>query len=267
MASIPPSSTKPEGRHTDRAVSVVIAASLVGVSALAWGYLGYQSWAMAHMDMVDMAMPSVQQWGLWDLLLVFTMWAVMMVGMMAPSAIPVVMLFGRIQSGRRDHGQPVVASGLFLLGYLAVWTGFSLAATMIQWGMHSVLLISPAMAGTNPLLGGAMLIAAGLYQWSPAKQVCLSHCRSPLGFLLNEWRDGALGAIVMGLRHGMYCFGCCWLLMLVLFVVGVMNLLWVAVLAILVLLEKTLPQGDWLSRAAGLALVAWGAWVAGGALS
>ncbi|MHB1215646.1 MAG: DUF2182 domain-containing protein [Thiobacillus sp.] len=249
-----------------RTESVVVAASLAGMTVLAWGYLGYQSWAMDHMDLVEMAMPGAQAWGPWDLILVFTMWAVMMVGMMVPSATPVILLFTCLQEGRHAQGKPVVASGLFLLGYLLAWTGFSVAATLTQWGMHAVMLISPAMVGTSPLLGGAVLIAAGLYQWTPAKHACLDHCRSPLGFLLNEWRDGAWGALAMGVRHGLYCTGCCWLLMLVLFVVGVMNLLWIALLAAFVLLEKTLPWGRLISHTTGLALIAWGIWIARGVL-
>jgi len=245
----------------------MVAASITGITALSWGYLVYQSWAMDHMDLVNMAMPGAQQWELFDLAVVFTMWAVMMVGMMAPSASPVVLLFARIQNGRQSKVSPGMASGLFLLGYLLAWTGFSAAATLIQWGMHSAMLISPAMAATSPLVGGAVLIAAGIYQWTPAKHACLSHCRTPLGFLLNEWRDGARGALVMGLRHGLYCTGCCWLLMGVLFVVGVMNLLWVALLAVFVLLEKTLPQGRWISHATGLGLITWGSWMARGALA
>lgn len=254
-------------RLVPRTESVVIAASLAGITALAWGYLGYQSWAMAHMDLVDMAMPGTQQWGPWDLLLVFTMWTVMMVGMMTPSASPMVLLFTRIQNERHAQGQPVVASGLFLLGYLVAWTGFSLAATLIQWAMHAAMLISPAMVGTSQLLGGAVLVAAGLYQWTPAKDACLTHCRSPMGFLLGEWRDGARGAFVMGLRHGLYCTGCCGLLMLILFVVGVMNLLWVAILAAFVLLEKNLPHGRLISQTTGLALIVWGSWMGRGVLA
>jgi predicted metal-binding membrane protein len=262
MGFIPPSVTSPDGRHGARAASVVATASIVGVTALAWGYLAYQSWAMSHMDVVDMAMPGAREWGVLDLVLVFTMWVVMMIGMMAPSASPVLLLFTRIQHERHSRGSTGVASGLFLLGYLLAWTGFSVAATLIQWGLHSAMLISPAMIGTSPLLGGVVLIAAGIYQWTPAKHACLNHCRSPLGYLLNEWRDGARGALVMGWRHGLYCTGCCWLLMLVLFVVGVMNLLWIALLAAFVLLEKNLPRGRWVSHATGLALIAWGSWMA-----
>lgn len=244
-----------------------MAAALAGIVALAWGYLGYQSWAMDHMDQVDMAMPSTQAWGAGDLALVFTMWAVMMTGMMAPSASPMVLLFARIRNARPGPGRPMLASGLFLLGYLLAWMGFSLAATLVQWGVHAALRATPALAGTGPLLGGAVLVAAGLYQWTPAKHACLARCRSPLAFLLAEWREGARGALVMGLRHGLYCTGCCWLLMLILFVVGVMNLLWIALLAGFVLAEKTLPHGGWIGRVTGLALIVWGSSMAGALLA
>ena len=185
---------------------------------------------------------------------------------MVPSVSPVVLLFGHIQHEHRAQGRPFIATWLFLLGYLIVWTGFSVVATLVQWGMHAAVLISPAMVGTSPLLGGAVLIAAGIYQWTPAKHACLARCRSPLAFLLNEWRDGARGALAMGVQHGFYCTGCCWLLMLVLFVVGVMNLLWIALLTAFVLLEKTLPQGLWISRASGGALIVWGMWIGSVAL-
>ncbi|HSD96612.1 MAG TPA: DUF2182 domain-containing protein [Sulfuricaulis sp.] len=266
MASILPSATKPEGKSGKPASRAVVIGSVVSVTLLAWVYLVYQAWAMDHMDVIDMAMPGIHAWGPWDLALVFTMWAIMMAGMMVPSVSPVVLLFARIQHQRRAQGQPFIASWLFLSGYLLVWTGFSLVATLVQWGMHATVLISPAMVGTSPLLGGAVLIAAGIYQWTPAKHACLARCRSPLSFLLNEWRDGTWGALAMGARHGLYCTGCCCLLMLVLFVVGVMNLLWIALLTVFVLLEKTLPRGLWISRASGGALIAWGGWMASAAL-
>jgi predicted metal-binding membrane protein len=266
MASIPPSATRSDAPPGTLSPRAVVIGSIVGVTLLAWAYLVYQAWAMDHMDLVGMAMPGIHAWGMWDLALVFTMWAVMMVGMMVPSVSPVLLLFARIQQQRRAQGQTYVASWLFLLGYLIAWTGFSLAATLAQWGLHAATLISPAMVGTSPLLGGAVLIAAGIYQWTPAKHACLARCRSPLGFLLNDWRDGNAGALTMGLRHGLYCTGCCWLLMLVLFVVGVMNLLWIALLTVFVLLEKTLPRGIWISRASGAALIAWGGWMGSMAL-
>lgn len=262
MASTLRSATNPDSRRLSLVESGALAAGLGAITLLAWAYLVYQAWAMDHMDVVEMAMPGMQDWGVRDLTLVFTMWAIMMIGMMAPSASPMVMLFARLQKARQAQGLTMVANGLFLLGYLLVWTGFSLAATLMQWAMHNALLISPMMVGTSPLLGGAVLIAAGIYQWTPAKQACLAHCRSPLGFLLNEWRDGAKGALVMGLRHGLYCTGCCGLLMLILFVVGVMNLWWIGFLTAFVLLEKFLPQDRWLSHVSGLALIVWGVWMA-----
>ena len=118
------------------------------------------------------------------------------------------------------------------------------------------------MVGTSPLLGSLLLIAAGVYQWTPFKQACLRHCRSPLQFLLTCWQDGSAGAFLMGLRHGAYCLGCCWLLMAVLFAVGVMNLAWIAALSVFVLVEKIIPRGLWVAKAAGLFLVAWGGWMA-----
>jgi predicted metal-binding membrane protein len=262
MASTRPSATTPEKWNRALVENGALAAGLGTITLLAWAYLLYQAWAMDHMDVVDMAMPSMQDWGIRDLTLVFTMWAIMMVGMMAPSASPMVLLFARIQK-QRNVGKPVLASGLFLLGYLLVWTGFSLVVTLVQWALHSALLISPMMVATNALLGGAVLIAAGIYQWTPAKQACLAHCRSPISFLLNEWRDGNRGALLMGLRHGLFCTGCCWLLMLVLFVVGVMNLLWITLLTAYVLLEKFLPKAPWVSHVTGLALVVWGVWMVG----
>ncbi len=262
MASTPRSDTSPEGGYPTRFESRALVASLGAIILLAWSYLIYQSWAMDHMDIVDMAMPGMQAWGLRDLTLVFTMWAIMMVGMMVPSASPMILLFSRIQKARSAEGRPMVASGLFLAGYLLVWTGFSVVVTLIQWAMHHALLITPMMVGTSTALGSALLIAAGVYQWSPAKQACLSRCRSPIGFLMTEWRDGPRGALVMGLRHGLYCTGCCWMLMLILFVVGVMNLLWVTLLTAFVLLEKTLPQNRWLGPLTGMALIAWGVWMA-----
>ena len=266
MASILRSATRREAQPGALPGRALIIGSIVGIALLAWVYLLYQAWAMDHMDVVSMAMPGVHAWGAWDLLLVFTMWGVMMAGMMVPSVSPVVLLFARIQHERRTQGQFFVASWLFLLGYLIVWTGFSLAATVVQWGLHAAMLISPAMVGTSPLLGAAVLIAAGIYQWTPAKHACLARCRSPLAFLLNDWRDGNLGALSMGVRHGLICTGCCWLLMLVLFAVGVMNLLWIALLSVFVLLEKNLPRGLLISRASGTALIAWGAWIGGAAL-
>lgn len=242
----------------DRSIIIVGATAL---TLLGWAWLLYQDWGMRHMDLVAMVMPSTGGWTTIDLALVFAMWAVMMVAMMVPSVTPMLLVFATIARGRRADGRAFVPSWVFLAGYLALWTVFSLAATLAQWGLHSLALISPMMVGTSPVLGGLLLLLAGAYQWTPLKQACLKHCRTPLQFLLTCWRDGIGGAFLMGLRHGAYCLGCCWLLMAILFAVGVMNLGWIAALSVFVLLEKIIPRGTWIARAAGLVLIGWGCWM------
>jgi predicted metal-binding membrane protein len=245
-------------RH-DRAIVVVGSAV---IALIGWAYLFYEGWAMQHMDLVAMAMPSTGAWGLIDLLMVFAMWTVMMVAMMVPSATPMLLTFATIARSRRTKGTAFVALWVFLAGYLVLWTAFSLVATLGQWGLHSLALISPMMVGTSPALGSLLLVVAGIYQWTPFKQACLRHCRTPLQFLLTYWQDDAAGAFLVGLRHGAYCLGCCWLLMAVLFAVGVMNLAWIAALSVFVLLEKVIPRGIWVARIAGIALIGFGGWIA-----
>src|SRR6266481_1019082 len=192
---------------------LIVVAGAAAIALLGWAYLFYQGWAMRHMDIVAMAMPSPSAWGPMDLLLVFAMWAVMMVAMMVPSATPMLLAFATITRSRSAQGRAFVPLWVFLAGYLVLWTAFSLAATLAQWGLHSLALISPMTVGTSPWLGSLLLIAAGIYQWTPLKQACLRHCQTPLQFLLTCWQDGTAGAFLMGLRHGTYCLGCCWLLM------------------------------------------------------
>jgi predicted metal-binding membrane protein len=169
-----------------------------------------------------------------------------------------LLLFAASRAGRGERGVSI-ATLAFGLGYVTVWAGFSLGATVAQWGLHHAAMLSSAgMALSSGRLSGVILIAAGIYQLTTWKGRCLTHCRSPLGFLVTNWRDGTIGAFRMGFRHGAYCLGCCWALMCVLFVVGVMNLLWIAALAILVLMEKTGPAGAVVARAAGVVLVAAG---------
>jgi predicted metal-binding membrane protein len=237
---------------------------IMGATALAllgWSYLFYQDWEMRHMDLVSMAMPSTGAWDTTDLSLVFIMWVVMMVAMMVPSATPMLLVFAKIVRSRRAEARSFVPSWMFLAGYLALWTGFSLAATLAQWGLHSLALISPMMEGTSPVLGGLLLMTAGVYQWTPLKQACLRHCRMPLQFLLTCWQDGTAGAFLMGLRHGTYCLGCCWLLMAILFAVGVMNLGWIAALSVFVLVEKIIPKGFRVAKTGGLVLMGCGGWM------
>jgi len=181
---------------------------------------------------------------------------------MLPSAAPMIIMFSTINSKKREKDQPFVPTMIFAAGYLAAWGGFSLVATSVQWGLQTVSLLSPMMASTSPLLGGGLFIAAGVYQWTPLKYACLKNCRSPFEFILNSWRDGRGGAFQMGVEHGFYCLGCCWMVMAILFAVGVMNLAWVAAIAAFVFLEKLMPRGELFARLSGVAMVAAGIYLA-----
>lgn len=167
-------------------------------------------------------------------------------------------LFARVTRKDKSAGPPLLPTAAFGAGYLLAWGGFGALATALQWRLESLRLLSPMLETTHAWLGASILIAAGVRQLTPLKSVCLRHCRSPRGFLLANWRPGSVGALRMGLRHGVYCLGCCWFLMTLRFFGGVMNLYWIVGLAGLVLLEKTIPHGHWLARAAGIALLAWG---------
>jgi predicted metal-binding membrane protein len=210
---------------------------------------------MAGMDMPAMQMSGFYEWGLPTVILLFLMWTVMMIAMMVPSAVPMIQAFLAVNEQRQNSSRPLVPVGIFLLGYLVVWTSFSALATLAQWGLHKAALLSPMMVATSPMVSGGLLLAAGVFQWTRLKRACLSRCRSPLSFLMSGWRDGTAGAFSMGLRHGAYCVGCCWALMALLFVVGVMNLLWIAVIALFVMAEKIVPRGELLGHIGGVALV------------
>ena len=248
---------------SDRAI---VSIGLLGVAGLGWLYIVRLGREMAAMADMAMAMPQMTPWDLADFVLTFLMWAVMMVAMMVPSASPMILTFATINRKRLADETPLIRTGLFLVGYLLVWAGYSLLAALGQWGLHAAALITPAMVVT-PWLGGILLVAAGVYQFTSLKDVCLSRCQSPFGFILTQWREGAAGALVMGLRHGAFCVGCCWVLMALLFVAGVMNLLWVAAIAAFVLLEKVAPLGRVVSRLAGAILILWGAWLLARALA
>ena len=237
----------------DRAIVTV---GLVGVAALGWAYLLYVARDMSSMSMsADIAMPSTEAWGMVDLALLFVMWVVMMLAMMVPSASPLILMVASINRKRRERDDPLVPTGLFLAGYLLAWTAYSAVATGAQWGLHATALLSPAMVGTSPVLGGILLLTAGIFQFTSLKQACLSHCRSPVGFVLGHWREGRGGALRMGMEHGLFCVGCCWVLMALLFVAGVMNLLWVAVISLFVLAEKVLAKGELVGRLGGAAML------------
>jgi predicted metal-binding membrane protein len=248
---------------------IVVICGLIAVIAAAWIWIALG----AGMDTAMTDMPGQQMPGMTDMTmsvmtpaswsfgyaaLMFSMWWIMMVAMMLPSATPTLLLFARISRKEKAGGRPYVPTAVFAAGYLAVWGGFSVIAAGLQWALERLGLLSPMMANTSVWLGGLILIAAGLWQLTPVKTVCLRHCRTPLSFLLGHWKPGHLGAFRMSLEHGAYCVGCCWFLMGLLFVGGIMNLYWIAGLAAFVLIEKTVPLGHWVSRAAGAVLVLWG---------
>ena len=241
--------------HRDR---WIVIGGLLTIVALSWSYL-LQLTGPDMQAMGDMVMPvAPAPWTPGHAALVAFMWAVMMAAMMLPSASPTILLYAGLARRRREREAAVPSAGLFALGYLSVWVAFSFLSTTLQWLLEALLLMSPDMATTSVVLAGAMLIAAGFYQWTPLKQACLRQCRSPLDFLLAHWRAGGRGALAMGARHGLFCLGCCWVLMLLLFVGGIMNLLWIAALALVVLVERIAPGGPWVGRVLGLLLVVWG---------
>lgn len=198
--------------------------------------------------------------------LMFLMWWIMMVAMMLPSASPMILLFARVQRQAKAKGAPFVPTSVFAVGYLATWGVFSVIAAGAQWGFERVGLLSTMMTSTSGLFAGLLLFAAGIYQLTPLKHACLRYCRSPLHFIMHHWRSGAAGAFRMGIDHGAFCLACCWFLMALLFVGGVMNLYWIVGLAVFVLLEKTIPVGHRLGSAAGIGLIVWGGWLMAGTL-
>jgi len=243
----------------------VTLAGLTALVALAWIYL----LRLSHeaVSMAEMGMAHLGPWTPADAALAAGMWSVMMVAMMLPSAAPMILVFVTVNLRRGlDANAPYVSTGLFTLGYLLVWGVFSVGATAAQWGSQRAAVLAEAPLALTPLAGAAVLVAAGLWQLTPLKYACLARCQSPIGFLLAEWRQGRRGALVMGLRHGLYCLGCCWALMALLFVGGVMNLAWVAAIATFVLVEKTVPAGRVVGWLSGGALIAGGVVMLGFAL-
>ncbi len=254
----------------DRAI---IIAALGVLTALAWFDLVWlaNDMAMDGMDMTDyrmipagqaLMMPASSPWQPIEFAYVLAMWVVMMIGMMTPSAAPIILVYARV--GRQaSESRPFASTAWFAGGYLLVWIAFSLAATSAQWGLERAALLTPMMASASKIFGGILLILAGLYQWTPLKDVCLSQCQAPLGFILSHggFQGTATNSLMLGFRHGVYCLGCCWALMVLLFALGVMNLFWIAVLAILVLLEKVIPSGRVIARIASIVSFAGGLWM------
>ena len=228
---------------------------LIALAALGWALI---LWSVANMSspLVGLMMPMDAAWALREVIAVWIMWAVMMGAMMLPSAIPMLLVHRRF-AAKRD---PAVrhADRWFLAGYLLSWTVFSAAAAAAQWMSQQAGILTHMLVLRDTTVAGVILIAAGLFQFTALKAACLNKCRTPIGFILTEWREGREGAFRMGLSHGKYCIGCCWALMAVLFVGGVMNLATIALLSSIVLAEKLLPRGDVIARIGGCALVLWG---------
>jgi predicted metal-binding membrane protein len=241
----------------------IVAACLGAILLLSWLYI--LSGAGMDMSMPGMVMAPMA-WSPVTAMLMLAMWWVMMIAMMVPSAAPMVMLMSAVESRKDPSGRPVIRVAIFLAGYLAAWGAFSALATALQWGLEAAGLMAMGMRLSSPRLGGAILLAAGLYQFTSIKLTCLRRCQSPLIFLSSHWRPGAGGAFQMGAHHGVYCLGCCWILMLLLFAGGIMNLLWIAGLALYVAVEKLLGRNARVARAAGVALCLAGLAVLGGAI-
>ena len=268
--AIPPSATSKSDAGTIEKVLLqdrrLVVLALFSLSALAWTYLVVMARQMAVGDMTLMGMGAMtmsqMSWSLLTFLLMFIMWAVMMVGMMVPSVAPMVLLFARVQRRKLADQAPTARIAAFTAGYLLIWTSFSLIATGLQWALTELRLLSPMMESTSQFLAVGVLLAAGIYQLTPLKLACLKQCQSPIGFLTMHWKDGISGSLSMGIEHGMYCLGCCWLLMALLFVGGVMNLIWVAVIATFVLLEKVAPKGEIIGKVGGVLLILFAGFVA-----
>jgi predicted metal-binding membrane protein len=240
---------------------IIVGSCLFAICALSWLYIIYlyrQMYPM-NMDALFFAMPMSAQWAATDFVLLFFMWAVMMVAMMLPSVTPLVLIFAAVNRQRRQVQSPFVPTAYLLTGYFLVWTGFSLLATLLQWFLQRLSLLNPEMETTNKILGGIILVSAGLFQFTSLKQRCLYNCQTPVSFIHQHWKDGKTGALRMGVQNGAYCLGCCWILMILLFVSGIMNLLWIGLIAAFVLIEKSFSSLKWISYISGALLIAYGA--------
>lgn len=227
----------------------IVLGSVAAVVLLCWIYLARMASEMSAMELLTPV------WTPGYFMMMFIMWVVMMVGMMLPSVTPVILLFMRVVLHSPAPDRPVLRAWLFVSAYLLAWTLFSLLVTVLQWGLVKAGLLSGYMKSLSPWLSGGIMLAAGVYQWTPLKNACLAHCRGPVDYLGSHWRPELWGAVRMGLGHGLYCIGCCWVLMALLFVGGVMNLLLVGLIMLFVLAEKLLPRGDRIGRWSGSGLV------------
>ncbi len=235
-----------------------ILTALTLLSGLAWAGSIYQAGSMG-LGLITCSMTMGAPFTLSNAALYVVLWGVMMAAMMLPAMTPIVGLFQTIARRKQEQGLPFTPVWVFVVGYVALWTmtgGIGYAADL---AMQSLPEVFPPVRAYGALIGGFTLVGAGIYQLTPLKYLCLSECRSPIGFLMTNWRDGTVGAFRMGMYHGAYCLGCCWSLMVVLFVMGTMNLVWMGMLSIVIFVEKTAPQGVTLGKATGLALMLLGA--------
>ena len=253
---------------------VVVVLALTFLTVLAWSYLLWLSadMNMGGMDMtglrmipsgMGLMMPADMPWQALEFVLVFAMWIVMMVGMMTPSATPMFLTYARIGRQIEALSRPLAATVWFAVGYFLVWVGFALLATLLQWALDRSALLDFTMTTTSSVLGGLLFVSAGLYQWTSLNELCLAQCQRPFEFVMRHggYRRDAPGSAMLGLRHGAYCVGCCWTLMALLLVGGVMNLLWIVLLALLAYLERVPSMGRLIARLAGIVLIAAGAWL------
>jgi predicted metal-binding membrane protein len=245
-----------------------VVAALISIVVLAWAYLFWVDSQMGASQAAGgmrglAAMMTPQPWSVAHLAFLFAMWAAMMVGMMTPSATPMVLIYGQVARQAATLGKQFAPAGWFAVGYLLAWTLFSAVAAACQTGLEHAALLSPMMAVTSSVIAGVVLIDAGLYQFSSLKNACLANCRAPLSFIQRHggFQSSVAGTLRLGFLHGLYCIGCCWALMALLFVVGVMNLLWIAALAAYILAEKILPGGKIVSRLAGAISIGSGIWI------
>lgn len=233
----------------------VVAGGLLAFAAGSWMYIWLVATRMDDMSSV-LAMPMTSAWSPAQIVLMIAMWAVMMAAMMLPSSVPMVLAYDRLDRGSAPGRAGSTA--LFVAGYVVVWSTFAIFAAGLQWALHTMALVDGMGEVTRSGPAGLLLVGAGAFQFSPVKRRALGACRTPMGFLMTSWRDGRAGAIKMGLHHGLLCLRCCWALMILLFVLGVMNLIWVAALAIFVLAEKLSSRGETISRIGGVVMVVWG---------
>lgn len=238
----------------------IVLIALFILCVLCWLYIIYLYNQMYPMNMgaLFFAMPMTPKWSWTDFVLLFLMWFVMMIAMMTPSIAPLVLIFTLINRKRLQRKNPFVPTGYLLSGYFLVWAAFSLFATLLQWLLQQFSLLNHEMITTSKILSAIILILAGIFQLTPLKNTCLRFCRTPISFIHQYWKDGKSGALRMGIQNGIYCLGCCWILMLLLFVSGIMNILWIALISLFVLMEKVLTSVKAIPFFAAIALIAYG---------